>query len=44
MAPNGAGLALTAFGLALVADDGVFALGAYLASFATLAAVLYALV
>lgn len=44
MAPNGAGLALTAFGLALVANDGLFALGAYLASFAALAAVLYALV
>ncbi len=40
---NGAGIALTAFGLALIAKDGLVALVAFVFTAATLAAVLYGL-
>lgn len=40
---NGAGIALTAFGLALIAKDGLVALVAFLFTAATLGAVLYGL-
>ncbi|TDB04230.1 exopolysaccharide biosynthesis protein [Halomonas marinisediminis] len=40
---NGAGLALTLFGLALLADDGLFALAGYLLTGGTLAVVVFSL-
>lgn len=40
---NGAGAALTAFGLALVAHDGVFALAAYVVTFFTLGGIAWAI-
>lgn len=40
---NGAGIALTAFGLGLIAKDGLLTLCAFIVTFATLAAVAYGL-
>lgn len=42
LSANGAGAALTGFGLALVAHDGVFAILAYLVTFLTLGSIAYA--